>query len=47
METPNTPSLSGRLRENGVPRATIARMFRTFTAYAEAFRKESEAHERH
>jgi coenzyme F420-reducing hydrogenase gamma subunit len=47
METPNTASLSARLRELGASRQAIARSFRTFTAYAEAFRKESEAHERH
>ena len=47
METPNTVSLAGRFGGLGASRTGIARLFRTFNAYAEAFRKESEAHERH
>jgi sulfhydrogenase subunit delta len=45
METPNTAALSARWRELGVVQDGLVRAFRGFTAYAEAFRKESEAHE--
>ena len=45
METPNTSSLSARWKELGVERDGILRAFRSFTAGAEEFRKESEAHE--
>jgi len=44
METPNAPSLSGRLEATGMDRRDIQRLYRTFNAYAEAFRKESERH---
>jgi hypothetical protein len=44
MESPNTASLSGWLTRLGVGDAGIARAFRTFNAYAEPFRKASEAH---
>ncbi len=45
-ETPNTSSLSKQWSVIGVPDADIVRAFRGFNAYADAFRKESEAHER-
>lgn len=45
-ETPNTASLSAWWSHLGVPEADLVRAFRGFNAYAEAFRKESEAHER-
>lgn len=45
-ETPNTASLSAWMRERqAVERAGVMRMFRTFNAGADEFRKESEAHE--
>ncbi|MCF6148764.1 MAG: oxidoreductase [Candidatus Kuenenia sp.] len=44
-ETPNTTSLSTWFSEQGVKKEDIVRSFRTFNAYAEAFRKESIAHE--
>jgi sulfhydrogenase subunit delta len=44
-ETPNTTSLSDWWRGLGVKEQDIVRAFRGFNAYAEAFRKESEAHE--
>ncbi len=44
-ETPNTNSLSERVAHLGMKDPEIMRAFRTFNAYAEAFRKESEAHE--
>jgi coenzyme F420-reducing hydrogenase gamma subunit len=46
METPNTGALSAWLRQLGVPAPEIVRVFRGFNAYAEAFRRESEAHEK-
>ncbi len=45
-ETPNTSSLSEQWSELGVKDADISRAFRGFNAYAEAFRKESEAHDK-
>jgi sulfhydrogenase subunit delta len=45
METPNTRSLSEEWTELGVDSAGMVRAFRGFNAYAEAFRRESEAHE--
>jgi coenzyme F420-reducing hydrogenase gamma subunit len=45
-ETPNTSSLSKRWGKIGVADADIMRAFRTFNAYADAFRKESEAYEK-
>ncbi|MFN8177584.1 MAG: oxidoreductase [bacterium] len=47
METPNTSSLTERWRDLGATREGIIRAFRTFATYSDAFRKESEAHERH
>ncbi len=45
METPNTPALAARCWELGLSRENLVRVFRTFNAGAEAFRRESEAHE--
>jgi coenzyme F420-reducing hydrogenase gamma subunit len=45
METPNTASLARRCSELGATEPALVRVFRTFNANAEAFRKESEAHE--
>jgi coenzyme F420-reducing hydrogenase gamma subunit len=44
-ETPNTASLSHRWVELGATEKTLVHSFRGFNGYAEAFRKESEAHE--
>jgi len=44
QETPNTASLAASWKALGVPRAAIARAFRSFNAGAEAFRKEGDAH---
>jgi coenzyme F420-reducing hydrogenase gamma subunit len=44
-ETPNTSSLSALWSRLGVNEGDTVRAFRGFNAYAEAFRKESEAHE--
>jgi coenzyme F420-reducing hydrogenase gamma subunit len=44
-ETPNTISLSARWSQLGAKDQEIMRTFRGFNAYAEAFRKESEAYE--
>jgi coenzyme F420-reducing hydrogenase gamma subunit len=45
METPNTAALSAAWQQMGATSADIVRAFRGFNSYAEAFRKESEAHE--
>jgi len=45
MENPNPASLGKRFAELGLARHDIVLAFRGFNAYAEAFRKESEAHE--
>jgi coenzyme F420-reducing hydrogenase gamma subunit len=45
QETPNTPSLAGWWQHLGVSDDGLVRAFRGFNAYAEAFKKESEAHE--
>ena len=46
METPNTASLSAWWQEPlGVSKDELVRSLRTFNAYAEPFRKESEIHE--
>jgi coenzyme F420-reducing hydrogenase gamma subunit len=45
-ETPNTSSLSDRWLELGKTNSEILLAFRTFNSNADAFRKESEAHER-
>jgi coenzyme F420-reducing hydrogenase gamma subunit len=44
-ETPNTSSLSSWLKKEGKRSDELVRAFRGFNAYAEPFRKESEAHE--
>lgn len=41
----NTPALSAAWSQLGVSEADLVRAYRTFNAYAEPFRKESEAHE--
>jgi coenzyme F420-reducing hydrogenase gamma subunit len=46
METPNTSALSAEWAAMGVKPEDIVRAFRTFNTYAEAFRKESEAHDK-
>jgi coenzyme F420-reducing hydrogenase gamma subunit len=45
METPNTSSLSRWWSRLGVGEQDLVRVYRGFNAYAEAFRKESEAHD--
>jgi sulfhydrogenase subunit delta len=45
-ETPNTASLSVWWARLGMSEVDMVRALRTFNTYAEAFRKESEAHER-
>ena len=45
-ENPNPSSLSKRFAELGMERHEMMLMYRGFNAYAEAFRKESEAHEK-
>jgi sulfhydrogenase subunit delta len=45
-ETPNTVALSARWSKLGANKNEIMRTFRGFNAYAEAFRKESEAHDK-
>jgi coenzyme F420-reducing hydrogenase gamma subunit len=44
-ETPNTKSLSAWWRALGVSDQDLLRVYRSFNAYSEPFRKESEAHE--
>ena len=43
-ETPNAPPLSKRLGELGMDGGALRRVYRTFNANAEAFRRESERH---
>lgn len=45
-ESPNTGSLSAWWKAQGMKDPEIIRSYRGFNAYAEAFRRESEAHER-
>jgi len=45
QETPNTISLSKEWKKLGASENELIRVFRTFNAYAESFRKESESHE--
>ncbi len=45
-ETPNTESLASWFGEHAMDHDEILRLFRGFNAYAEPFRKESEAHEK-
>jgi sulfhydrogenase subunit delta len=45
-ETPNTSSLSSWWMGTGIEEHKLVQMFRGFNAYAEPFRRESEAHEK-
>jgi sulfhydrogenase subunit delta len=45
MESPNTSALAARWRELGKDDKDIVRAFRAFTAAAEPFRKEADAHD--
>lgn len=45
METPNTDSLSNWWAHLGVSEDGLVRAYRTYNAYADPFRKESESHE--
>jgi len=45
METPNTPSLSRQWRHLGATAPELVRIYRGVNAFADAFRRESEAHE--
>ncbi|HEY4930036.1 MAG TPA: hypothetical protein VII23_00565 [Terriglobales bacterium] len=45
-ETPNTPALSQWWQRMGVSDSDLVRAFRSFNAYAEPFRRESELHEK-
>ncbi|MFE8071852.1 oxidoreductase [Marinobacteraceae bacterium S3BR75-40.1] len=44
-ENPNAPALTERLEQLGMDRAERLRFYRTFNAWAEPFREESERHE--
>jgi coenzyme F420-reducing hydrogenase gamma subunit len=46
MESPNTSSLAEHFKELGQTELDISLDFRKFNAYADAFRRESEAHEK-
>lgn len=46
MESPNTASLSAWWKQLGVSNADLVRSYRTYNAYADAFRTESEVLER-
>ncbi len=46
MESQNTASLSARLEREGMSQHDIMLAYRNFNAYAEAFRKESELHDK-
>jgi sulfhydrogenase subunit delta len=45
-ETPNTSSLAEYWRTLGMKNLELVHLFRSYNAYAESFRKESEAHEK-
>ena len=45
-ETPNTSSLAEYWRKLGMKNLELLHLFRSYNAYAESFRKESEAHEK-
>ncbi len=45
-QTPNTRAMSGWFKKTGMSEQDIVRTFRGFNAYADPFRKESEAHEK-
>lgn len=44
QDTPNTASLADRLRVHGMSEPEVMRVFRTFNAASEPFRRESERH---
>ncbi len=46
MESPNTEALSAWWQRLGASEADLVRAYRTFNAYAEPFRKESDRHDR-
>jgi coenzyme F420-reducing hydrogenase gamma subunit len=46
METPNTSSLSEAWKKLGASEEEVVRVFRTYNAWADPFRKESEAHDK-
>jgi sulfhydrogenase subunit delta len=46
MDSPNTNSLAAKFKEMGSTKFEVMSLFRSFNAYAEAFRKESEANEK-
>jgi len=46
METPNTSSLSSWWLKMGVKKEELVRTYRSFNSYSDAFKKESELHER-
>lgn len=46
MENPNTAALSAHFAELGLSQNDVMRFYRGFNAYAEAFRKESDNHEK-
>jgi len=46
MESPNTSALSKKMVELGSTKQDVMLAFRTFNAFAESFRKESELHEK-
>lgn len=45
-ETPNTSALASKWKTAGMPKEEVVRLYRSFNAYADAFRKESEANEK-
>ncbi len=46
METPNTSSMSEAWKKLGASEDEVLRIFRTYNAWADSFRKESEAHDK-
>jgi coenzyme F420-reducing hydrogenase gamma subunit len=46
METPNTSSMSEAWKKLGASEDEVLRIFRTYNAWSEPFRKESEAHDK-
>jgi hypothetical protein len=44
METPNAPSLSRQLAAVGMSEGELKRVYRTFNANADEFRKEADRH---
>lgn len=46
MDSPNTSSLANQFKTMGLTKFDIMILFRSYNAYAEAFRKESEANEK-